>query len=166
MRPRVLALLCLACIATLIGCGGHAGEAPSTRSGASDAEWSFHAREASIGAWNDRRPSGSTIRHEMLVLARPSRASSASSEVEAEDGRTRDAQEPPDGLVRFVVTTSSSALDERLGAILAGRIPVKRGMRANFALGTSAPVRIERVRPDGRRELVAETRVSFLEIER
>jgi len=155
LRLAVVAVVCLA------GCGRSGDGAPSTRIDATDGEWSFVAHEASIGAWTDRRPSGSTIRHEMLVLERPSRASSTA---EGDDPAT--GQAPADDLSRFIVTTSSPALDDRLSAILAGRIPVKQGMRANFALGSSAPVRIERIRPNGARELVAETRVSFLEIER
>lgn len=166
-RLPVLALVGLTGTAHLAGCGGQAEGAPSARIDATDGEWSFRAHEASIGAWTDRRPSGSTIRHEMLVLERPSKVAwPLDAGGEDEDRGPAKGGAPAEDLSRFIVTTSSPTLDDRLSAILAGRIPVKQGMRANFALGSSAPVRIERIRPNGARELVAETRVSFLEIER
>lgn len=133
------------------GCTRSAGEPISAapRPHGSSDEGRFRAQAASIGAWSDRRPSGTTIHHDMLVIERPAEASEFNSERSG-----------------FLVTTTNRALDGRIREVLEGRTPVRRGTRANFALPQSAPVRIERVLPNGRRELVAETRVSFLEIER
>jgi|GEM_PF-2012496 hypothetical protein len=101
---------------------------------------------ATIGQWIDKRPKGQ-ITHGMLVIAGP---------------KSPSAYFPPHSTVE--ITTSSDGVAERIRAILAGEIPATPGSRLNFALGRTESVRIERIGAQGLRELVAEGRVSFLEV--
>jgi hypothetical protein len=113
------------------------------------AERSFTVGAASIGEWVDRRPSGSVIRHGMLILDDPA----------LETG-------PRAGRTAVVVTVPGGALYDKMADVVSDRIPVMAGMRTNFAIGVVTPVRIERVSSSGARETIAEGRVSFLEIVR
>ena len=104
------------------------------------------ASAASLGTWIDKRPKGQ-ITHGMLVIEGP--------------------REPvgyfaPGTAVE--ITTSSDAVAEKIRAILAGEIPSTRGSKLNFALGRTESVRIERIGASGSRLLLAEGRVSFLEV--
>lgn len=109
----------------------------------------FIAASASIGEWVDRRPSGSVIRHGMLVLDDPSLA-----------------EGPAPGRSVVVVTLPAGPLYDKVADVVSDRIPVMAGMRTNFATGIVTPVRIERVHSSGLREPIAEGRASFLEIVR
>jgi hypothetical protein len=109
----------------------------------------FVAASASLGEWVDRRPSGSVIRHGMLVLDDPS----------LEEG-------PRAGRSVVVVMLPAGPLYDKVADVVSDRIPVMADMRTNFATGVVTPVRIERVHSNGVREPIAEGRASFLEIVR
>lgn len=121
---------------TLAGCG-------ESREGES-----FVARTASFGTWEDKRPSGSIIRHHMLVLDEP------------KPMLERNA------VMGSYVITATGSISRKIDDVLNDRLPSMSGMKLNFAFESQASVRIERVVAEGRRELVGEKRVSFLEIVR
>jgi hypothetical protein len=146
------ARLSLAAFAFLLGgCGISPWEQEFLPSGPreSQGERRFVAASASLGEWVDRRPSGSVIRHGMLVLDDPS----------LEEG-------PRAGRSVVVVTLPAGPLYDKVADVVSDRIPVMAGMRTNFATGVVTPVRIERVHSNGLREPIAEGRASFLEIVR
>lgn len=108
----------------------------------------FIAKTASFGKWEDKRPSGSIIMHDMLIVTEP---------------REYGTQGAPLGL--FVVTTQGR-MAAKLDEIVTGRIPSTRGLRMNFAVGDPVSVRIEKVVEGGKRQLVRESRAAFLEVTR
>jgi hypothetical protein len=63
-----------------------------------------------------------------------------------------------------VITTTSDVIAEKAEAIARGDYRLPKGTKTNFAIGGTVDVRIERIIEDGKRVLVAENRVSFLEI--
>ncbi len=67
---------------------------------------------------------------------------------------------------RFVITSRGPELHAKVSDIVADRIPVSAGMKTNFALGRAIPVRVERIDFDGKRQLVCEGPVAFLELTR
>lgn len=107
---------------------------------------SFVARRAALAVWFDRRPSGSIIKHGLLVLDSPERASGSQG-----------------GQGKFVVT-AAPAVFRKVDDILGNRLPSQKGIPLTFAIGEPVPVRIERIGPRGSRELVEEGRVAFLEV--
>jgi hypothetical protein len=159
MRPRcpqplrtLGAVLVAGAAAVITGCGGSSREgesAPAPRFESEDAERRFTAEAASIGVWRDERSSGLVIRHGLLVLDGPDLA-----------------EGPRGGRSVIVVTTPSDELYRKVEDVLSDRIPVTVGMRTQFAIGKTVPVRIERVEPDGRRSPITEGQVAFLEIVR
>jgi hypothetical protein len=64
------------------------------------------------------------------------------------------------------VITATGSMSRKIDDVLNDRLPSMSGMKLNFAFESQASVRIERVVAEGRRELVGEKRVSFLEIVR
>ena len=137
---------------TVAGCGGSSREVESVREPgfeSEDAERRFTAEAASIGVWRDQRSSGLVIRHGLLVLDGPDLA-----------------EGPRGGRSVIVITTPSDELYRKVEDILSDRIPVTVGMRTQFAIGKTVPVRIERVEPDGQRSLITEGQVAFLELVR
>ncbi len=109
----------------------------------------FFAQNASIGSWIDKRPSGSEIRHAMLVIEEP--------EVPA-------AQRQPQG--RFAIISQGPELHTKITDIIADRIPIAADMKTNFALGRAVHIRIEQIDPEGKRQVIHEGSVSFLELTR
>jgi hypothetical protein len=107
---------------------------------------SFVARRASFAIWYDRRPSGSIIKHGLLVLDSPERVSGAQG-----------------GQGKYFVT-AAPAVYRKIDDVLGNRLPVQKGIPLTFAVGEPVPVRIERIGPRGSRELVQEGRVAFLEV--
>ena len=105
----------------------------------------FVAKRAEFGKWEDKRPSGSIIKHDMLIVEEP---------------RAFGSQGAPLGL--YVVTTSGR-MAARIDDIVSDRLPSNRGMKMNFSVGDPVEVRIEKVVDGGKRELVFEARASFLE---
>ena len=128
-------LPCLLCVAgALSGCdSGTTGD-------------EFVAHHASFGKWADKRPSGSVIMHDMLVLDEPMPMLGKNAVLGA-----------------YVVTTNGP-ISGKIEDIVNDRIPVNKGFQLNFAFPEQMTVRIEVIRDGGARELVAEKRVSFLEV--
>jgi hypothetical protein len=112
-------------------------------------EHEFFAGEASMGKWIDERPSGSVIRHGMLIVHEP--------EVASTNSRPRG---------RFIITSTGPELQTKISDIVADRIPIAAGLTTNFALGRAIQIRIERADVNGHRELVHEGPVAFLELTR
>jgi hypothetical protein len=54
----------------------------------------------------------------------------------------------------------------KLDDIVSDRLPSTRGVKMNFAVGRTIPVRIEKVLDGGKRQLVREGRAAFLEVTR
>jgi hypothetical protein len=134
-RGIALTLFCLLSLAgALSGCD---------RGGTGD---EYVARHASFGKWADKRPSGSIIMHDMLVLDEPMPMVGKNAVLGA-----------------YVVTTSGP-ISGKLEDIVNDRLPVNKGFQLNFAFPEQMTVRIEVIRDGGSRELVAEKRVSFLEV--
>jgi len=138
----------------LSGCGGspwEQGMSDEAASEAADREVTrvFYADNASLDVWIDERPSGSIIRHGMLVVREPRLPS----------------REEPRGS-RIEVISSGPELQTKIVDIVADRIPVAAGMKTNFALGRAVPVRVERVDAKGARTVLVEGRVAFLELTR
>ena len=128
-------LSCLLCVAgALSGC-----DSGTTGDG-------FVAHHASFGKWADKRPSGSVIMHDMLVLDEPMPMAERNAVLGA-----------------YVVTTNGP-ISGKIEDIVNDRIPVNKGFQLNFAFPEQMTVRIEVIRDGGARELVAEKRVSFLEV--
>ena len=127
--------LLIAIVASLnpMGCGGSAGGTE------------FIAKRAEFGKWEDKRPSGSIIKHDMLIVEEP---------------RAPSSQGAPLG--SFVVTTTGR-MAAKIDDIISDRVPSNRGMKLNFSVGDPVEVRIEKVVEGGKRELVFEARASFLE---
>ena len=109
----------------------------------------FYANAATVGAWIDKRPSGSMIRHGMLIVDEP---------------RLPSRDEPRGG--RIEIISQGPELQKKVEDIIADRIPIAAGMKTHFALGRTVPVRIERVDAEGVRTVVGEGRVAFLELKR
>jgi hypothetical protein len=107
---------------------------------------SFVSRGAALAIWYDKRPSGSVIKHGLLVLDSPERPSGGQS-----------------GTGKYFVT-AAPAIFRKIDDVLGNRLPVQRGIPMTFAIGEPVPVRIERIGPRGSRELVQEGRVAFLEV--
>jgi len=150
-EPRGVALLALVLVlivaaAAAGGCDQRTGARGSlfARTGGE----SFVARGASIGIWYDRRPSGSIIKHGLLVLDSPARAGASS------------------GPLGSYLVTAAPTVVQKVEDVLTDRIPAQRGLVMTFAIGEPVPVRIERIGPNGTRELVEEGRVAFLELVR
>lgn len=108
----------------------------------------FVAKAARFGKWEDKRPSGSIIMHDMLVLEEP---------------REFGSQGAPLG---FYVVTTRGTMAGKIDGVVTDKIPSMRGMRMHFAVGTPVQVRVERVVDGGKRVLVHEGRASYLEITR
>ena len=104
------------------------------------------SRGAALAIWYDKRPSGSIIKHGLLVLDSPEWWSGGQS-----------------GIGRYFVT-AAPAVFRKIDDVLGNRLPVQKGIPLIFALGEPVPVRIERIGPRGSRELVQEGRVAFLEV--
>ncbi|MDI9404463.1 MAG: hypothetical protein QM516_11380 [Limnohabitans sp.] len=102
--------------------------------------------DARLSTWEDKRPSGSIIRHGMLVV-RTARIP------DARDLRS----------ARLEVISEGAELRTKIADITSDRIPVGPKMTTHFALGRSIPVRIERVDPAGNRTRLASGNVAFLE---
>jgi hypothetical protein len=154
VRTLAVSAITAAVVPVLTSCEGSPWEqGPSAQTVANDRDRAvarvFYANEASLGVWTDKRPSGSLIRHGMLVVRKP---------------RLPSRNEPRGG--RLEVTSLGPELQDKIDAIIADRIPIAAGMKTNFALGRTVPVRIERVDAEGERTLVAEGRVAFLELTR
>lgn len=130
------ALLVLALGLSPVGCDGMGGGTE------------FVAKAARFSKWEDKRPSGSIIMHDMLVM---------------EDPRAYGSQGAPLG---FYVVTTSSRMASKIDDIVSDRIPSTKGVRMNFAIGDPVNVRVEKVVAGGKRELVREARASFLEVTR
>lgn len=109
----------------------------------------FYSNAAKLGAWIDKRPSGSIIRHGMLIVDEP---------------RLPSRDEPRGG--RIEITSQGPELQQMVEDIIADRIPISAGMKTHFALGRTVPVRIESVDAEGVRTVVEEGRVAFLELKR
>ncbi|MBI1302437.1 MAG: hypothetical protein GC172_01395 [Phycisphaera sp.] len=146
---RALALAAALGLAALVagfatGCDSSAGGlgALFARTGGE----SFVARRAALAIWYDKRPSGSIIKHGLLVLDSPARASGSYG-----------------GEGKYLVT-AAPAVFRKIDDVLGNRLPVQKGIPLTFAVGEPAPVRIERIGPRGSRELVQEGRVAFLEV--
>jgi hypothetical protein len=144
----------LASALALAGCGGSPWERAVSEDAATTAadrtvERVFYAEKASLDFWLDKRPSGSIIRHGMLVVREP---------------RVQTRDEPRGG--RIEVISAGPELQTKVEDIVADRIPIASGMKTNFALGRTVPVRIERVDARGARTVLAEGRVSYLELTR
>ena len=134
-RGLALTLVCFFCVAgALFGCERGAGGDE------------YVARHASFGKWADKRPSGSIIMHDMLVLDEPMPMLDKNAVLGA-----------------YVVTTSGP-ISGKIEDIVNDRMPVNKGFQLNFAFPEQMTVRIEIIRDGGARELVAEKRVSFLEV--
>lgn len=157
MRFRGLAfsiLIPALAAAMLSGCGGspwEQGMSDEAASVAADRELTrvFYADKASLDVWIDERPSGSIIRHGMLVVREPRLPS----------------RDEPRGS-RIEVISSGPELQTKVVDIVADKIPIAAGMKTNFALGRAVPVRVERVDAKGARTVLAEGRVAFLELTR
>jgi hypothetical protein len=106
----------------------------------------IYANDATLGKWIDKRPR-SQITHGMLVIDGP---------------KPFQHYFPPNSTV--VVTTTSDTIAARADEIAGGKLGLPAGMHTNYALGTTVDVRIERIVEGGKRVLVEESRVSFLEI--
>jgi len=146
-RSAFLATACivLACVATA-GCESPWDAKAAQVERRATTTHTLYADGASLGKWIDKRPKGQ-ITHGMLVIEGP--------------------KEPvgyfaPDSTV--AITTTSDGVAEKIKAILDGAIPASPGSRLNFALGQTESVRIERIGAGGSRVLVAEGRISFLEV--
>jgi hypothetical protein len=136
-RGIALTLVSLLCVAgALFGCDR----------GASGDQ--YVARHASFGKWADKRSSGSIIMHDMLVLDEPMPMVGKNAVLGA-----------------YVITTNGP-ISGKLDDIVNDRMPVNKGFQLNFAFSEQMTVRIEVIRDGGARELVAEKRVSFLEVVR
>lgn len=108
----------------------------------------YVARTASFKKWEDKRPSGSIIMHDMLVLDRPKPMLDRNAVLGA-----------------YVVTVSGK-VSQKIDDVLNDRIPSMAGIQMNFAFQDQVTVRIERVTNGGEREFVDQKNVSFLEIVR
>lgn len=106
------------------------------------------ADSASLGTWIDKRPR-SQITHGMLVIEGP---------------KERKTYYPPNSTV--VITTRSDTIAHKADELVTDALPVPKGMKTNYALGTTFDVRIERLLEGGRRETIEEGRVSFVELVR
>jgi len=106
----------------------------------------IYADGAGFAKWVDKRPR-SQITHGMLVIDGP---------------KERKNYYPPNSTV--VITTTSDTIARKADELVTDAIPVPKGMKTNYALGTTVDVRIERVVDGGRRELIEEGRVSFVEL--
>jgi hypothetical protein len=135
LRGLAFSLVSFLCVAgALFGCDrGSGGD-------------EYVARQASFGKWADKRPSGSIIMHDMLVLDEPMPMLDKNAVLGA-----------------YVVTTSGP-ISGKIEDIVNDRMPVNKGFQLNFAFPEQLTVRIEIIREGGARELVAEKRVSFLEV--
>jgi hypothetical protein len=154
VRTLAVSAIAATIVPVLTSCEGSPWEqGPSVQTVANDRDRAvarvFYANEASLGVWIDKRPSGSLIRHGMLVVREP---------------RLPSRDEPRGG--RLEIISLGPELQDKVEAIIADRIPIAAGMKTNFALGRTVPVRIERVDAEGERTLVAEGRVAFLELTR
>jgi len=108
--------------------------------------YEVYADAASLGKWIDKRPR-SQITHGMLVIDHPKSAQSYF---------------VPNSTV--VITTTSDVIADKSAAIARGDYRLPKGTKTNYAIGGTVDVRIERIIEDGKRVLVGENRVSFLEI--
>lgn len=101
---------------------------------------------AGFAKWVDKRPR-SQITHGMLVIDGP---------------KERKVYYPPNSTV--VITTTSDTIARKADELVSEAIAVPKGMKTNYALGTTVDVRIERLLEGGQRELIDEGRVSFVEL--
>lgn len=108
----------------------------------------FVAKRASFGKWEDKRDTGSIIMHDMLIVEEPR------------------AYGPRGGPLGFYVITTQGRMASKLDDIVSDRIPTNRGVKMNFAVGNTIPVRIEKVLDGGERQLIHEGRAAFLEVTR
>ena len=146
MRPFARAIIAGSAI-LVAGCESP-WEQPSAAALASRAATSheIYANAASFGKWIDKRPR-SQITHGMLVIDGP---------------KPSQHYFPPNSTV--VITTTSETIADRADDIARDAHGLPKGMKTNYALGTTVDVRIERIVEGGKREFVDESRVSFLEI--
>ena len=148
MTPSRLAQLCIAIAATLPAACESPWDQPTAASLAQRTERSheIYADAASFGKWIDKRPR-SQITHGMLVIEGP---------------KERRNYFPPNSTV--VVTTTSDTIADKANELATDTLRVPAGMKTNYALGTTVDVRIERIGEGGKRTLLDESRVSFLEV--
>jgi len=142
---RLAATLFLACLAPA-GCESPWDSKAAQVQRRETRTHTVYANSASLGKWIDKRPKGQ-ITHGMLVIDGP----------KAPVGYFA-----PNSTV--AITTSSDGVAEKIKGILEGEIPAAPGSTLNFALGQTESVRIERIAAGGARVLVAEGRISFLEV--
>ncbi len=102
------------------------------------------ARQVTIGTREDVRREGALILHKVLQM--------------------RSLERPPKVLQAntTLIYAETEELLDRVEAALDGRVEVKPGIDALFALGRLAPVRIVRLGADGRVRSVEDARVSFV----
>jgi hypothetical protein len=109
---------------------------------------SFVAREASVSTRRDERASGLVFHHRLLRLEAVTRTGPMSM--------------IPAGSA--LVYAGGPELEDRVQAVLDGRVPVERGLEATFAVGRLVPAEIVRIGPDGRVASIESTRVAFVSI--
>lgn len=147
MRSACEAIILAAACAMLGACDGPWEQSANARwTSKATTTHEIYADAATFGTWIDKRER-SQITHGMLVIDQPKAAQSYF---------------VPN--TTMVVTTTSEVIAEKAEAIARGDYRLPKGTRTNFAIGRTVDVRIERIVADGKRVLVGESRVSFLEI--
>ncbi len=104
------------------------------------------ARSAEVGIRRDERDSGLILKHQVLHMSGVEHPKSVGSV----------------GPGKVLVYTNAPELEERVGDVLDGRIPLKRGAEATFALGRLVNARLVRISPDGRVSSIEDARVTFV----
>jgi hypothetical protein len=104
------------------------------------------ARSAEVGIRRDERDSGLILKHQVLHMAAVERPKTIGSI----------------GPGKVLVYTSAPELEERLNEVLDGRIPLKRGTEATFALGRLVSAQLVRISADGHVASVEDVRVTFV----
>ena len=147
MRSEFRAFLLTTACAALGACEGPWEQSADARfTSKATTTHEVYADAANFGTWIDKRAKAQ-ITHGMLVIDHPKAAQSYF---------------VPNTTV--VITTTSDVIAEKAEAIARGNYRLPKGTKTNFAIGGTVDVRIERIIEDGKRVLVAENRVSFLEI--
>lgn len=104
----------------------------------------YVAIDASMHIREDLRESGLILKHQLLRMQKVSRG---------------------DGVLLHgdtLIYTDVPELRARIDDVLEGRIPVRNGLEAVFAVGKLAPARIVRLNAAGRVESVEDVRASFV----
>jgi hypothetical protein len=147
MQIALRSMLLAAACATLGACEGPWEQSADARfTSKATTTHEIYAEAASFGKWIDKRAK-SQITHGMLVIDHPKSAQSYF---------------VPNSTV--VITTTSDVIADKSAAIARGDYRLPKGTKTNYAIGGTVDVRIERIIEDGKRVLVGENRVSFLEI--